>query len=79
MRSERYCFGIRIQKFFLYWLYRLKTNYMQLNDLRSFKNLTKDNLSIDEEFIYEYIYIYIYTYIYEYIYIIYIYIYIYDI
>ena len=54
IRSKLYFFGIRIQKSVLLSLYRLRTNYIRLNNLQSIKILTKDtmdNLSINEDFL----------------------------
>ena len=44
IRSELYCFDIRIQKIVLYYIYRLRANYMQVNNL-TIKKTIKAKLS----------------------------------
>ena len=44
LRSKLYCFGIRIQKIVSHCLYKLKTNYMRINNL-NIKKTTGAKLS----------------------------------
>ena len=46
IRSELYCFGIRIQKIVFHCLYKSKTNYIRINSLNIKKNYRSKTFTI---------------------------------